>query len=170
MAAGWHVLDVLLGLSATKPGDLAIYQVCLRAFVVFIVLIVYVRIGKKRFLGQASGFDAILVIVIGSVASRAISGTAPFFASLAATFVLIAAHWVISYFTETWPALSYLTKGYDTVLIRHGHVDQSALQDAHMSEDDLAEELRQAGIEHKSQIKEARLERNGKLSVIQYGH
>lgn len=170
MTALWHFLDSALGLSATKAEDLEAYQVCLRAVVVFLILLVYVRLAKKRFLGQASGFDAILVIVVGSLASRAISGTAPFFSTLAATFTLIATHWLISYFTETSRTLSDLTKGHDTVLIRHGRVDTDALKDAHMSEDDLAEDLRQAGIEHASQVKEARLERSGKLSVIEYGH
>jgi uncharacterized membrane protein YcaP (DUF421 family) len=35
-----------------------------------------------------------------------------------------------------------------------------------MSEDDLAEDLRQEGIETPTQVKMARLERSGKLSVI----
>jgi uncharacterized membrane protein YcaP (DUF421 family) len=169
MTTLWHFLDLALGLSATKAEELEAYQVCLRAVVVFLILIVYVRLGKKRFLGQPSGFDAILVIVVGSLASRAISGTAPFFSSLAATFTMIAAHWLISYFTESSEALSNLIKGRDTLLIRHGKVDRDALKNAHMSEDDLAEDLRQAGIEHVSQVKEARLERSGKLSVIDYG-
>jgi uncharacterized membrane protein YcaP (DUF421 family) len=170
MSTVWHIVDVALGLSATKAEELAVYQVCLRTIVVFAVLIVYVRIGKKRFLGQATGFDAIVVVVVGSLASRAISGTAPFVASLAGTFVLIAAHWVISYFTESSRPLSTLIKGHDTVLILHGEVDRRALKRAHMSDDDLAEDLRLAGIDNTSAVKEARLERSGKLSVIQYGH
>jgi uncharacterized membrane protein YcaP (DUF421 family) len=35
-----------------------------------------------------------------------------------------------------------------------------------MSEDDLAEDLRQEGIETPTQVKMARLERSGRLSVI----
>jgi uncharacterized membrane protein YcaP (DUF421 family) len=40
------------------------------------------------------------------------------------------------------------------------------MKDAHMSKDDLAEDLRQAGVKSRSDVKEARLERSGKLSVI----
>jgi hypothetical protein len=57
----------------------------LRAIVVYFLLVLFVRLGKKRFLGQATAFDAVLIILIGSIASRAVSGTAPFVASLAAT-------------------------------------------------------------------------------------
>lgn len=89
MATLWTSIDALLGLSATKAEELSTLQVCLRALVVYLGLIGYVRFAKKRFLGEATGFDAILVIVIGSIASRAISGTAPFIASLAGTLMLV---------------------------------------------------------------------------------
>jgi uncharacterized membrane protein YcaP (DUF421 family) len=35
-----------------------------------------------------------------------------------------------------------------------------------MSDDDLAEDLRQQGVSNPEKVKEARLERSGKLSVI----
>jgi uncharacterized membrane protein YcaP (DUF421 family) len=141
--------------------------VCLRALVVYLVLIGYVRFAKKRFLSEATGFDAILVIVIGSISSRAISGTAPFIPSLAGTFVLVLVHWVISSITRNSPFLSYIAKGTDTVLIRNGKIDRKALAASHMSEDDLAEDLRQEGVETPSQVKSARLERSGRLPLIQ---
>jgi uncharacterized membrane protein YcaP (DUF421 family) len=166
MDAVSHFLDTFIGLSATKANDLTVAQVCARAVIVYLTLIAYVRFGKKRFLGQATAFDAILMIVIGSIASRAISGTAPFFASLAGTFMLVLVHWIISYFTEDSPVLGSILKGHDTVLVRNGRVDRKALEDAHMSPDDLAEDLRQEGIEHPSEVKEARLERSGRVSVI----
>jgi uncharacterized membrane protein YcaP (DUF421 family) len=158
--------DSLLGLSAASAHELNVLQVCLRSVVVYLILIGYLRFAKKRFLSEATGFDAILVIVIGSIASRAISGTAPFFSSLAGTFVLILVHWVISYITRNSSFLSYVTKGTDTVLVRNGTIDRKALAASHMSNDDLAEDLRQEGIETPAQVKMARLERSGRLSVI----
>lgn len=166
MEALWNSTDALLGLSAVKAEELSTLQVCLRALVVYLVLIGYVRFAKKRFLSEATGFDAILVIVIGSVASRAISGTAPFIPSLAGTFVLVLVHWVISYITQNSALLGYIVKGKDTVLIRTGKIDREALAASHMSEDDLEEDLRQEGIETPTQVKMARLERSGRLSVI----
>ena len=160
------VFDAVLGLSATKADGLSTLQVCVRAVVVYLVLIGYVRFGKKRFLGQASAFDVILVIIIGSLSSRAISGTAPFIATLAGTFVLILVHWIISYLAATSPTLGYVTKGHDTLIIKNGRIDRKALHNVHMSNDDLAEDLRQEGVDDVNHVKEARLERNGKLSVV----
>jgi uncharacterized membrane protein YcaP (DUF421 family) len=158
--------DGMLGLSAASANDLTTTQVCLRAVVIYVVLIFFVRLGKKRFLGQVTAFDAVLIIMIGSIASRAVSGTAPFVATLAATLVFIVMHWLISYFSKDWPSLSFLVKGHDTTLIKNGRVDQKALRHAHMSFDDLEEDLRLQGVEEHDEVKEARLERSGKVSVI----
>lgn len=166
MQSIWHTIDVWLGLSATKAEELTTMQVCLRAVVVYLVLIAFVRFAKKRFLSRATAFDAVLVIVIGSIASRAISGTAPFFPSLAGTFVLILIHWIISYCSRSSKFLSYFVKGTDTIIIRNGTVDRQALASSHMSDDDLDEDLRQQGVEAAMGVKSARLERSGKLSVI----
>ena len=166
MEAVVTIADALLGLSAEKPEQLATAQVCMRAVVVFFVLIIYLRIAKKRFLGQATAFDAILVIVIGSISSRAISGTAPFGASLAGTLTLIVLHWLLSYVSMYVPKLSGLVKGHSTIIIRDGTVDEKALRAAHMTADDLAEDLRAEGVSSPRQAREARLERSGNLSVI----
>jgi uncharacterized membrane protein YcaP (DUF421 family) len=56
--------------------------------------------------------------------------------------------------------------GLETVLVRNGQVDRSALRSAHMSPHDLAEELRQEGVESPKEVKLATLERSGHLSVI----
>lgn len=47
MEAISSVSEAWLGLSATKAEELTVAQVCLRAVVVYAILIGYVRIGKK---------------------------------------------------------------------------------------------------------------------------
>jgi uncharacterized membrane protein YcaP (DUF421 family) len=166
MNAIFHAVSVILGLPAERANDLTVLQVCARAIVIYLVLIAYVRLGKKRFLGEATAFDAILVIMLGSLASRGISGNAPFHHALASVLVLIAFHWLLSDVAADWPSLSDLMKGTSTVLIRNGCVDRDNLRNAHMSDDDLAEDLRQKGIASIDEVKEARLERSGTVSVI----
>ena len=157
--------ETLLGLS--KPSSaLDVGQLCLRAAIVYLVMILFLRLAKKRSLGRATVFDAILVIIIGSVASRAITGNAPFFGALAAVLVLIAMHWLISLGARGWPRLGWLVKGQSDLLIKNGKVDCAELKRAHMTDDDLAEDLRQKGVSNPADVKEARLERDGVLSVI----
>ncbi len=157
--------DFLLGLSLTAQS-LTWWQICVRSAVVYVVLIVFVRFAKKRFLARVTAFDAILAIIIGATASRAITGTAPFFGALAATFVLVAMHWIFSYFGCRSPAFGDLIKGTATDIIRNGRVSREGLAYEHMSSDDLEEDLRKAGIKKLSQVARAKIERDGTLSVI----
>jgi uncharacterized membrane protein YcaP (DUF421 family) len=159
------LLDQALGLSL-KSEQLGFGHMAARAVVMYVALIVLVRFAKKRFLGQATAFDYILVVLIGAVAGRAMTGGAPYFASLFGLFVLVAMHWAFSAASQRSPAFSSLIKGHATIIIRDGTPDKREMAKAHMSDDDLDEDLREKGVKEPSEVQEARLERSGKLSVI----
>jgi uncharacterized membrane protein YcaP (DUF421 family) len=165
MEALSRVIDAVFG-NPAKAQDLVIWQAATRALLVYIVLIAAVRFGKKRFLGEATAFDAILVIMIGSTASRGILGNAPLQNALAAVIVLIAFHWLISLISRDWPSFSSLVKGSATPIIKDGRILRGNMRRAHISDDDLDEDLRAKGVADPAAVAEARLERDGKLSVI----
>jgi uncharacterized membrane protein YcaP (DUF421 family) len=85
-------IDGLMGLSL-KSEELGFGHMAARAFVIYIALLVIIRSAKKRFLSRATAFDFILVILMGSVSARAMTGGAPFFHSLVGLCVLVAIHW-----------------------------------------------------------------------------
>src|SRR3954468_7409757 len=68
--------------------------VLVRTVIAFVLLLVYVRLASRRLLARYSAFDVVLAIVLGSVVSRAINGQAPFWATMAATALLLVLHWV----------------------------------------------------------------------------
>jgi hypothetical protein len=53
-------------------------------------------------MGEATAFDMILGIMVGSIVSRAITGNAPLVPALAATVTLIALHSVLSAVACRW--------------------------------------------------------------------
>jgi uncharacterized membrane protein YcaP (DUF421 family) len=152
-----------LGLESEEIGAA---QMALRAVVVYVVTVVVVRLGKKRFMGQGTAFDVILGIMLGSTASRAITGTAPFFPSLGAAAMLVALHWLVSGVALRWHGFGTAFKGHERLLVRDGRIDWDVLRRAHMSERDLWEDLRGKGVSRLEQVAEARLERSGELSVL----
>jgi uncharacterized membrane protein YcaP (DUF421 family) len=160
-----ELFDQILGLSL-KSEQLSYGQMAARALLMYALLIVIVRAAKKRFLSNATAFDFILTVMIGAVAARAMTGGAPFFPSTLAIVVMVAIHWAVSFVARDSPLLSGWVKGHDTVLVKGGKVQRENLRDAHMSEDDLHEDLRQEGVSDPREAEEARLERSGKLSVI----
>jgi uncharacterized membrane protein YcaP (DUF421 family) len=159
------MLDDFLGLSL-KAEELGYIQLGVRALLIYILLLVIVRVGKKRFLGRATAFDVVLVIIVGSVAARAMTGGSPFFPAVISIAVLVAFHWAMSWVSARYPSVSTLLKGSATPLIRNGRLDHAALREAHMSEDDLDEDLRAEGVTSVKAVSEARLERSGRLSVV----
>jgi uncharacterized membrane protein YcaP (DUF421 family) len=158
-------LDNVFGLSL-KSEQLGYGHMAARAALMYMLLIVIVRSAKKRFLSNATAFDFILTVMIGSVAARAMTGGAPFFPAMLGVVVMVGIHWIISWSARGSATFSHLVKGHDTLLIKEGEVLEKPLASAHMSHDDLDEDLREKSVSKPSLVKEARLERSGKLSVI----
>jgi uncharacterized membrane protein YcaP (DUF421 family) len=146
--------------------ELGVAHMIVRAVVVYAATVVFVRLAKKRFMGHATAFDVILGIMLGAVVSRAITGNAPFLPTLAASAALVAMHWLFSLGSYRSHGFGNLVKGRPSVLIRDGEPDRDAMRRSHITEHDLDEDLRAEGLERPEQVKEARLERSGKVSVV----
>ncbi len=146
--------------------NIDVLQMSLRAIIMYVVTICLVRLGKKRFMGGATVFDVILGIIVGSIASRAITGNAPMLPASAAVAVLVGLHWSFSAFAVRSRTFGNLIKGTSDVIISDGQIDHDRLQKEHMSVGDLEEDLRSEGIADVHDVLEARLERSGELSVI----
>lgn len=157
--------QTLLG-TGLPSRDIGVWQMVLRAIMVYVVTLAMVRLGKKRFMGKATAFDVILGIMLGSIASRAITGNAPMIPALGATGALIALHFLLSSAACRWHGLGTMLKGKPRVIVRDGETQQRAMRAAHLTSHDLAEDARRHGLTDIGEIAEARLERNGDISII----
>jgi uncharacterized membrane protein YcaP (DUF421 family) len=125
-----------------------------------------VRFDERGFMGEATAFDVILGIMLGSIVSRAMTGNAPLVPALAATATLIALHSVLIAVACRWHGFGEMIKGRPRVIVRGGHKDEAAMRIAHLTDRDLEEDLRRHGMTSLEGIAEARLERNGGISMI----
>jgi len=94
----------LLGLNL-EGKDLNLVQICLRGFIVFVVM---VRVADRRFLAKLSAFDVILGFLLASMMARAVNGSAAFLPTLAGGFVLVFLHRavaVIAYYSDSFGRL-----------------------------------------------------------------
>lgn len=155
----------MLGLDS-GPGDLEFTQMACRTLVVFIWVLGLIHLSHRRLLGRASGSDTLMLVVLGSVLSRAINGQSSFFPTLGVSALTVMLHRVLmsAAFHVHW--ISLLAKGRDHVLVRNGQMDRDALSRTKFTEDDLMENLRLHGIDALTAVKEARLERSGTISVV----
>ncbi len=160
-------LDAGRSLLGLESDSLTAWQMAARAVVVYAAAVLMVRIGEKRFLGKNTAFDVILGIILGSVVSRAITGSSPFVPTLVAGFVLVGLHWGLAVLAFRLERLATLVKGESRVLIVDGELRHEALRKSHIGERDLQSALRTNGrLTSPRRVAEARLERSGEISVI----
>ncbi|MBV6626526.1 MAG: DUF421 domain-containing protein [Rivularia sp. (in: Bacteria)] len=158
-------VNYALGLDAKEVN---LWQMGLRAAVVYIAGWIMVRIaGDRRFIGKHAAFDVVLSIIFGSTLSRTINGSAPFFPTIGAGFVLVGMHWLFGGISFHFPVLERLIKGSSRVLVRDGKINYKNMHKSHISEKDLESSLRsQAKLTEVSQVEIARLESSGDISVL----
>jgi uncharacterized membrane protein YcaP (DUF421 family) len=135
--------------------------------IVFLAALVMVRIGDKRFLAKMTALDAIVGFILASMLARAINGSAPFFSTLGAGFVIILFHRLLAGLSCRFEAMDDLVKGKADLLIENGRVNKRAVRRNHLTEKDLLEELRLTGhIESAADVRRAFIERSGEVSVV----
>jgi uncharacterized membrane protein YcaP (DUF421 family) len=158
--------EALLGLGM-EPKELTFLQVSIRGLIVFIITLVMVRLSTKRSLAEKTAFDAVLVVIIGSMLARAINGSAPFFPTLGGGFIIVIIHRLFGLTAYFSHAFGILVKGKSEVLVRNGMLQRRNMVWNHISEHDLEEDMRlEAKTEDLSKIKVARVERSGDISFI----
>src|SRR5687768_14938175 len=91
MRAFYDFAGPLLGLGA-EPEDLTFAQVSLRGVIIFVLTLVMVRLSSKRSLAEKTAFDAIFIVILASILSRAINGSAGFFTTIGGGFILVFLH------------------------------------------------------------------------------
>jgi uncharacterized membrane protein YcaP (DUF421 family) len=157
---------ILLGPDG-KATELTLLQISLRGFVIFVVGLAIMRIGDRRSLAEKTAFDAVFIVLIGSMLSRAINGTAPFFTTIGAGIALMIIHRAFALGAFKSHEFGKLIKGSAYTLVRNGEIDWKEMKHGLVSQHDLEEDLHlDAKTEDISEIQTARLERSGDISFI----
>lgn len=144
-------------------------QMAVRAVVTFAVTVVIIRLGDKRLFGKASAFDFIVSIMIGSIMSRAITGSAPLVPTWIAGAVLIGLHWLLASLAYRFDWIGPLVKGEPRQLVEDGRPRLDDMRESGITRKELEQTLRSAGEEPDlSTIQSAYLERDGTISIIPY--
>ena len=135
-------MDAIFGSSS----DLAWYQECARAALIFVYGLALVRVAGRRIFGKWSALDIVVSIIIGSNLSRALTGIAQLWGTLAATTLLVALHWVLARLVARSPGFSRVIEGKPIQLARH-QPSHSVRERYAVSQSDLNEALRESGVD-----------------------
>ena len=157
-----HALDSLFG----PDGHISAAQECARAALVLFYGLLLVRFAGRRVFGRWAAIDIVVSIVVGSNLSRALTGNAPLWGTLVASTLLMFLHWMLAQAAAHWPLVSRLVEGRARELGRDGRITHRKDLRVAISDADLAEALRQAGVERAEDTRLVMLEPSGKISVL----
>ena len=166
MNALYNFLAGPLGLDL-QPKDLTLIQISLRGIIVFLATLIMVRFGHKRSLARKTGFDAVLMVILASVLSRAINGSAAFFATLGGGVVIVLVHRLFALIAFHSHAFGALIKGRPELIIDDGDLILGTMRRNHISKHDVEEDMRlDARTQNLKDIGKGYVERSGDISFI----
>lgn len=154
-------LAALFGLSL-PPAELII-----RGTAVYWFLFLLFRFVLRRDTGAMGISDVLLLVIIADAAQNAMAGE---YTSITDGIVLVStiAFWN---YTLDWAAYHYapvrrFVESAPLALVRDGKVNRPNMRRELMTMDDLMAALREHGVERLDQVKCARMEKDGEISVI----
>jgi uncharacterized membrane protein YcaP (DUF421 family) len=150
-------------------GDVGVAAMVLRTIAIYAFTLTVVRVASSRLLSKATPFDFIVSILLGSIMSSAINGSAPFVPTLGAGATLLCMHWLFAQVAVHTGWFGVLVKGSRIMVIEDGQVLEDGLREASMTRADLKQALRlEVNHDDPSRIRSAHLERNGDISIVPY--
>jgi uncharacterized membrane protein YcaP (DUF421 family) len=154
-------VDILFG----HGSDLDALQMASRALAVSLLTLAMIRASGRRSIGQRRPFDACVVVLLGSVLSRAVVGASPFWPTICAGLVLVLVHRAMAMLSVRSPRFETLVSGRQRELVTQGRSNPAEMRKALVTSADLDEAVRKKTGDESWPVVRAVLERDGVVTV-----
>jgi len=147
--------------------ELNVLQMGCRSVVVFFICLIFIRISGRRSFGLRTPLDNIIVILLGALLSRAITGASPFLPIVVSSLIFVLLHRFLGWLTLKNKTISKIAEGEKIILYKDGKFIPHALKRAVVSEEDVMQGVRHSvNTDDMSKIKIIYMERNGEISPL----
>lgn len=154
-------MDKILGLS--EVFDYGLY---LRGIVITLYAIILFRANSARLFGKHTPLDFIIYIILGALLGEAIVNV-PLIPSMIVCALILFIHRFLAYLSYKSQWIGTYIKGEAMILFKNGKYIEKNLRCCQITQNDILQALRlQHGLKTITSIKEASLERGGKISFI----
>src|SRR5690625_1543495 len=113
--------------------EVGVIAMAIRSAIVYLASLFFVLMASLRLLAKASAFDVIVAIMLGSIFSRAINGSAPLIPSLAAGAVLLILQRILAFIAVHTRWVGAIVKGAPVMVVGDGSIPRSCVRDADLS-------------------------------------
>jgi len=146
--------------------DLNLTGIIVRVSIMYLYALALVRISGKATLGQLTPMDFIVTLIIGDLFDDIFWAEVPVLQGMVAFAIIVLAHIFVTFVTSRNASLYWMLASPARPLIEEGRLLQKNLQLERIRPDDIQSALRLKGEEHPREVKEARLEPSGQVSVL----
>jgi uncharacterized membrane protein YcaP (DUF421 family) len=137
-----------------------------RISVMYLYAVALVRISGKQSLGQLSPMDFVVTLIIGDLFDDVFWAEVPLLQGMVGFATIILVHILVTYVSSHSTFIHQLVSSPARLLIENGNLVQENLNREWVRPETVQFELRLKGEEHFRDVKEARLEPKGKVSVL----
>ena len=143
------------------------WQFVLRGTLAYLGLLLLLRVAGKRSFGELAPFDIVVLILVGGALRSAIVGhdesvLGPFIA----VATIIGADRLLTLACAKSTRVNRWVEGVPALLARDGRLDAHALMRQGIPREGFERELRHHGLRSIAQVDEARIEPNGKVTIL----
>jgi uncharacterized membrane protein YcaP (DUF421 family) len=161
---------MLIDWNSVFVPTIGIAEIVFRGSVMYLGLFAVLRFMGRR---QAGNFGPADLLVIVLIADAAQNGLGKEYGSVTEGLVLVLTivgwEYLIDWLQYRYPALRPLLTAPSLTLIENGQLNQANLRHELLSEDELRAQLREKEVVEYDEVKLAKLEGDGRLSVIKAG-
>jgi uncharacterized membrane protein YcaP (DUF421 family) len=147
--------------------DIPVWNLIVRAVVVYVAILMLLRISGKRQVGQMGIGQLVALLLISNAVQNSMNGgDNSLVAGLILAAVLIIVSYLIEFITYRSKKLENFVQGRPTLLVHKGNVLHDHLRRELLSVRELHVLLRKQGVHGFEEVEEAVLESDGFVSVV----
>ena len=140
--------------------------VIIRAFIIYIFVIIAVRIMGKRQVGELKPHELVITFLISSTATIPLQdNNMPLLNCIMPILLFVSLEIIVAVLSVKSIKFRNLIQGRPTVIIDKGKIDEKKLRQLRFTVDDLCDALRQQGFWDISEVQNAVIETNGSISA-----
>lgn len=140
----------------------------IRAMIIYVSVIIAVRIMGKRQIGELKPHELVITVLVSQVASIPLEDNSiPLLSTLVPIMIFVAFEIIVSVISMKSLGFRNLIQGKPIVVIKNGKLDEKQMKRLRLTMDDLIDAIRQKDVFDISTVREAVVETNGSVSVLQ---
>lgn len=142
------------------------WEFAARAAVVYVFILVLLRLGGKRAIGQMGAGEFVAILLVSNAVQNSMNGgDNSITGGMILSVIIIGLSVFLAYITYYSKTAEKVIEGVPVILVRHGEMIHKNLRSVLLNEYELNHALRQQGVRHIRDVDLAILESDGKISV-----